>query len=172
MQRAAYLLTGLLSIAGYDYANSIVLFEKAEQYQTLLIEEYKSERNAFRAFARALKGQNIEEYHQRLFACQTKKSVCVGFLPPSTTPEAYREHLIKEQKSHNKYSSRTQNDTAPRSPPSAYYMSGTICDGCKVPTKPKDLKECPCRMVRFCSKDCHTKYWRGGHKNVCPTRKK
>ena len=35
----------------------------------------------------------------------------------------------------------------------------------------QDMKQCPCRSVVYCSKECQIKHW-PIHKKVCPTRKK
>lgn len=45
------------------------------------------------------------------------------------------------------------------------------CMGCGAMTKDNKMKECPCKTVQYCSKQCRDDHW-PKHKLSCPCYKK
>lgn len=170
IQRACFVLVGLLSIAGYRGNGGCTLFhaQNPQGYKMLqgdLKREYKTPRKAMRAIVDAFSAPTIEEYRKRLFACS--KVAGVTTIADEELRSELQASLAKEPA---KAKSSARNDFNRCQTNSAQSVNYVFCSGCQEQKSPQEMKECPCRTVAYCSIECQKVHWKI-HKRVCPHRK-
>jgi MYND finger len=45
-----------------------------------------------------------------------------------------------------------------------------VCSNCRLSFSVSDLFFCPCKLVKYCGKQCQIAHWRKGHKSFCPSK--
>jgi hypothetical protein len=165
--RSFCLLTGLLTWAGWspNYPH----FEQSHVLMVMgtLQPQYQQKQAAFNAvFRDAFMAPNVTEYHNRLKNCLVPGLVY--------TPIVWRDgsdtkaKFVKKQKAVNKQSARRWIRDK-----SGMGICLQVCAGCSIAENEQSLKmkQCPCKMVYYCSEVCQRNHW-PIHKTSCSTKKK
>jgi tetratricopeptide (TPR) repeat protein len=162
MQQSCHLMVGLLSIAGFS-SRGCTLFAEKDLYQELLKPEFRSREKAKQAIVNATMATSIDEYHKLLFSYQIGTSFYYNYIEPSLK-KGLRADLIKEQKINSK---KTARELQPADGIEA--RNFVFCTNCG--TSSQDMKQCPCGVVTYCSKECQVAHWKQIHKTICTARK-
>jgi len=164
MQKACYILVGLLSIAGFNGKKAgCTLFKTSRLYQNLIKPKYKSSRKkALQAIVAATLKPSIDEYHKLLFSYQLDSCSLTTMVNPNVNLDEVKTHFVKDEKARAKSGSRdhTKFDQM---------LVFGVCINCNKHTE--DIKECPCHTVKYCGKECQVAHWKT-HGKICPLRKK
>jgi tetratricopeptide (TPR) repeat protein len=164
IQKACFLLVGLLSIAGFNGQQvGCTLFEEKRTYQDFLKPQYKSRKKAMRAVVAASMAPTIDEYHKLLFSYQPNNLISMQIMDPTANLEEMQTEFLEDQKAKSKSGSREHTQLLNN------WAELGVCTSCKKTSQ--DMKECPCHTVKYCSKDCQISHWKI-HSKVCPNRKK
>ncbi|KAL7543360.1 hypothetical protein ACHAXR_012687 [Thalassiosira sp. AJA248-18] len=161
IQRAGFVLAGLLSCAGCITPKSD-LFDHASEFKKSIKTKFRKKHKAFDAVIHATTAPTIEEYHKRLFNCQGGQLFSFAIMNDEAEAHA---GILKQQKMISKSSARKYRAEEQET------QFGWYCSGCNAFSVDKNIKQCPCKTVFYCSKDCQTKHWLI-HKRACTNRKK
>lgn len=158
MQQTCFVLFALLSVAGYESTECTLFQEQAVSFQAALKQKYKSPRAAFRVVVSATATPTIEEYHRVLFGARKENVVLMAM--PDINQYAAQQELVRNQKRTAKSSARETQKSTTGSP------AIERCDNCWEYAGVK-LQQCPCHLVRYCSKKCQVAHF-PYHKKHCP----
>ena len=150
------------------------LFDHASELKRSLKPQFKRKDKSFKAVVRATMAPTIEEYHERLFSCGTLGSGRVTYRSGDREAQALaQEAILKRHKRANKSSAREFSTSKHRgySDENPGGLMGWVCGGCLEQSYDKNIKQCPCKTIYYCSKDCQGKHW-PIHKRTCPNRKR
>jgi tetratricopeptide (TPR) repeat protein len=163
MQKACFLLVGLLSIAGFDgQLRGCTLFEEKRMYQDFLKPQYKSRKKAMRAVVAATMAPSIDDYHKLLFSYQSDNFNLMQVMDPTANLEEMQNDFLEYENAKSKCSSRDHTQLK-------NWAELGLCTSCKKTSQ--EMKECPCHTVKYCSKACQASHWKI-HQKICPNRKK
>jgi tetratricopeptide (TPR) repeat protein len=165
IERVCLLLVGLLSIAGYQGNGGCTLFRDGYKiFQGYLKREYKKPKKALRAIVAAFSTPSIAEYRKVLFDCSEYNTITLIAGDDEFYRESHARETVKAKQGAREQFFKINNEAV-------YFNEGYLrCNGCDD-IKPKAvMKNCPCRTVWYCSRECQLAHWKI-HKRVCQHRK-
>eukprot|EP00984_Skeletonema_dohrnii_P001453 scaffold463_cov107-Skeletonema_dohrnii-CCMP3373.AAC.3 len=166
LDEAFVVLIGLLTCAGCMSPN-YPQFEQSNMLMGALQPQYKQKQAAFNAvFRDAFMAPNVTEYHNRLKSCLVPGLVSKPIIWRDGSDT--KAKFVKKQKAVNKQ--RARRWIRDKSGMGKFFE---VCAGCSIAENEQSLKmkQCPCKMVYYCSEVCQRNHW-PIHKTSCSTKKK
>ena len=160
MRMARFILTGLLGAAGYNGPpNSIFRNPRdIEECLKLLRPEYvASQQQAWKAVITALATSSVQEFHRVILGCKDPATMIL------TSTNGSKEDFLKQQKKNAKSIARQLGLAINIISPDIYR-----CDNCQ--NQFQKVMYCPCRAVRYCSKECQVAHY-PYHKKTCTLKR-
>ena len=154
LEEACVVLAGLLTWAGCMSPN-YPHFEQSHMVKQALKLQYKQKQAAFNAvFRDAFMAPNVTEYHNRLKNCLILGLVYEPIVWRDGSDA--KEKFVKKQKELNKQCARRWIRDK-----SGMEIFLQFCAGCSIAENEQSLKmkQCPCKMVYYCSEACQRNHW-------------